>query len=317
MAASQLSSTEDTNEEFHDPGSTVTQASADVIMAKTPLSAKLGLGTYAVLIPGIILLLIILACLLAPLIPGLPDPATSSLNGGTGGPRMGLFSSGHLLGTDSLGRDLLSRSLYGGRISILVGVGATATGLIVGGLLGIISGYLGGGADSLIMRILDVFLAFPSLVLALVVATYLGPSVPNLIVAIAFFTVPSYARIARAGALSARERDFVLSARLSGASSRHILSKHIVPRVVPSLLTYGLLVTGTAIITEASLSFLGLGVAPPAASWGSIIADGKSDLSIAPQIVLIPGAFLFLTVVTLNMLADAIRARLDIEGGAQ
>lgn len=297
--------------------SLVAAVPGDGVVAKSSLASKLGLGKLEVIVPGAIVVIIVLACLLAPIIPGLADPNVGTLNGGSGQPRMTLFSAGHLLGTDTLGRDLLSRCLYGGRISIVVGLGSVAVGLIVGGLLGIVSGYVRGAADSTIMRVLDVFLAFPSLILALVVATYLGPTIPNLIIAIAFFTVPSFARIARSVALSVRERDFVLSARLSGATARHVLVKHIVPRVMPSLLTYGLLVTGTAIIVEASLSFLGLGVAPPAASWGSMIADGKADLSTAPQIALVPGVFLFLMVVSLNLLADAIRNRLDIEGGAQ
>lgn len=190
-------------------------------------------------------------------------------------------------------------------------------GLVVGGGLGVIAGFAGGVVDAVVMRVLDIFLAFPSLVLALVVATYLGPSVPNLIIAIAFYSIPSYARIARAGAMSVSERDFVMSARLSGARALHILLRHIIPRVVGSLLTYGLTICGIAIITEASLSFLGLGIEPPTPSWGNMIADGKTDLTTAPQSVLVPGLLLFFTVVSLNLVADGIRQKLDREGGTR
>ena len=248
--------------------------------------------SFEVVIPGTLLALIAAACLLAPILPGLPDP-------------------------NLVGRDLLSRSLHGGQLSIIVGLGSVAVGLLIGGTLGIVAGYAGGAVDTVVMRVLDVFLAFPSLVLALVVATYLGPSIPNLIIAIAFFAIPSYARIARAGALSVRERDFVLSARLTGARAGHILIRHVTPRVIGSLLTYGLLICGIAIITEASLSFLGLGISPPTPSWGSMMADGKTDLSTAPQSVLVPGLLLFLTVVSLNLLADGIRHRLDSEGSSR
>lgn len=273
--------------------------------------------SFEIVIPGTLLALLAAACLLAPILPGLPDPNLGVLNGGEGESRMGLFAPGHLLGTDALGRDLLSRSLHGGQLSIIVGLGSVAVGLLIGGTLGIVAGYAGGAVDTVVMRVLDVFLAFPSLVLALVVATYLGPSIPNLIIAIAFFAIPSYARIARAGALSVRERDFVLSARLTGARAGHILIRHVTPRVIGSLLTYGLLICGIAIITEASLSFLGLGISPPTPSWGSMMADGKTDLSTAPQIVLVPGLLLFLTVVSLNLLADGIRHRLDSEGSSR
>lgn len=268
-------------------------------------------------IPGAILALLIVACVFAPILPFVDDPDLGVFNGGTGEPRMGLFSSGHLFGTDALGRDLLARSLHGGQVSILVGLGSVLVGLVVGGGLGVIAGFSGGVVDAVVMRVLDIFLAFPSLVLALVVATYLGPSVPNLIIAIAFYSIPSYARIARAGAMSVSERDFVMSARLSGGRAAHILVRHIIPRVVGSLLTYGLTICGIAIITEASLSFLGLGVEPPTPSWGNMIADGKTDLTTAPLSVLVPGLMLFLTVMSLNLLADGIRQKLDREGGTR
>ncbi|GAA2093640.1 ABC transporter permease [Brevibacterium salitolerans] len=274
-------------------------------------------SVFEIAVPAALLAVLVLACLLAPVLPFVPDPDLGVFNGGDGEPRMGLFSAGHLLGTDALGRDLLSRSLHGGQISILIGLGSVLVGLAVGGVIGIVAGYLGGAVDAVLMRVLDIFLAFPSLVLALVVATYLGPSIPNLIVAIAFYSIPSYARIARAGALAVRERDFILSARLAGARAGHILVRHVVPRVIGSLLTYGLTICGIAIITEASLSFLGLGIEPPTPTWGNMMADGKTDLSSAPQLVLVPGFLLFLTVVSLNLLADGIRQRMDSEGSAR
>ncbi|WP_051297804.1 ABC transporter permease [Brevibacterium album] len=298
-------------------GTAAAEAGLPPVAASAAGPRKLRGSTLEIAIPAVLLSLLVLLCLTAPVLPFIADPNLGVFNGGDGEPRMGLFAAGHLLGTDALGRDLLARSLSGGQVSILIGLGSVLVGLVVGGGLGVVAGYLGGAIDAVLMRVLDIFLAFPSLILALVVATYLGPSIPNLIIAIAFYSIPSYARIARAGALAVRERDFILAARLAGARAGHILARHVVPRVLGSLLTYGLTICGIAIITEASLSFLGLGIEPPTPSWGSMMADGKTDLASAPQLVLVPGFFLFLTVVSLNLLADGIRQRMDSEGSTR
>lgn len=258
-------------------------------------------------LPSGILMIVVLACFLSPLITNLQGPNAGSLLSA----RLAPLSPGHLLGTDALGNDLLSRSLYGGQISIEVGLGSTAVGFLVGGALGVIGGYRGGVLDAIIMRVLDMFLAFPSLILAFTVATFLGANEQNVIFAISFFTVPAFARLARATTLQLRERGFVVATRLLGASERELLVRHVVPNVVPALLTYALLTVAVAIFIEAALSFLGLGIPPPQPSWGSTIASGQQYLSSAPWIVFVPAAFLFVSVASLNALGDALRTRIE------
>jgi peptide/nickel transport system permease protein len=167
----------------------------------------------------------------------------------------------------------------------------------------------GGILEAVVMRVLEVFLAFPSLVLAIVVATYLGPSELHVIWAISFFTIPAFARLARAQTLRLRSQTFIVASRLTGTPDRRILLRHLVPNVAPQLLTFGLLGVGVAIMVEASLSFLGLGVPPPNPSWGNMIASGQTDLTSDPYLVLVPVAFLFATVLCLNLLGDAFRSR--------
>lgn len=256
-------------------------------------------------IPLGILTLVVLGCFLGPVVLPIPGPGGNSL----GAPRLPLFSPGHLLGTDALGEDLLSRSLYGGRVSIEVGLGSVALGLLVGGALGVLAGFKGRVLDAVIMRVLDMFLAFPSLVLALAVATYLGPNERNVIFAIAFFTIPAYARLARAATLRLHESNFVLSTQLMGARDRYVIVRHVVPNIAGQLCTFGLLTVGVAMIIEAALSFLGLGVRPPEPTWGNMISAGQPYLAENPQIALVPAAFLFLTVISLNLAGDALRVR--------
>lgn len=259
---------------------------------------------FEVWIPATVLVVVLGACFVGPYLGVLSPPNATDFNAA----RLGIGSSGHLLGTDPLGRDLLSRALYGGRLSFLIGVASVGIGLIVGGFLGVVAGFRGGWLDGLIMRVLDVLLAFPSLVLALVVAAYLGPSARNVIFAISFFSVPFYARVARAATLRLRDRDFVFASQIAGVSRRSAAMRHVVPNLVPDLLSYGILLIGVAMILEASLSYLGLGVRPPQATWGTMIADAQNELSDAPYMALVPGAFLFVTVISLNLLGDALRA---------
>lgn len=271
-------------------------------------------GRFAVGIvaPATLLGLIVLACLVGPPLVGLPDPNAQDLAAA----RQGVGSPGHLLGTDALGRDVLTRALHGGRISLLVGVLSVALGLVVGGAFGLVAGYRGRRTDMVLSRVVDVLLAFPALVLVLAIATYLGPSVQNVILAIAFFTTTMYFRLARAGAIALRDREFVIAARLAGARSGYTLARHIAPLVAQPLLAYSLLAVGAVITVESGLSFLGLGVRPPQATWGVMIADGKPELTIAAHMTFVPAVFLFLTVVALNMLGDALRARADRNTGA-
>jgi peptide/nickel transport system permease protein len=259
-------------------------------------------------VPAGVLLLMILACFVLPEVANIAGPNAGAL----GQARLPPLSAGHLLGTDDLGNDILSRCLYGGRISIEVGLSSVGLGLLVGGGVGMWAGYKGGVTDTLVMRVLDMFLAFPALVLAIAVATYLGPSERDVIFAIAFFTVPAFARLARASTLRVREQGYVMGARLIGQKERRILIGHIVPNVLPSLVTFALLTVALAMIIEAALDFLGVGVRAPTPTWGSIISSGDSDLSSAPWIVIMPAAFLFVTVMSLNLLGDALRSRWEV-----
>lgn len=256
-------------------------------------------------IPTAVLVVMIGACFLGPVIFNIPGPNVGDISQA----RLSPLTPGHLLGTDDLGNDVLSRCLYGGRVSMVVGFFSVALGLVVGGTLGMFAGYKGRAADAVITRVLDMFLAFPSLVLAIAVATYLGPSERNVIFAIAFFTVPAFARLARANTLRLRNQDFMVASSLIGQRDRRIISGHVVPNVLPSLVTFGLLTVAVAMIIEAALDYLGVGVRPPAPSWGSMIAAGQSDLSNAPWIVFAPACFLFVTVAFVNLLGDAVRAR--------
>lgn len=256
-------------------------------------------------LPAGFLLLMLGACFVWPNIYTLPNPVRGSVL------QAGLppLSPGHVFGTDPVGNDVFSRILYGGQISFEVGFAVTAIGLVVGGLLGIAAGYWRGPVDTIISRVLDVLIAFPALVLALVIAEGLGPSELHVIWALAVFSVPVYGRIARSATLALREQTFMLAARLSGTRGWRVMLRHIVPNITPQLMTFSLLGFGVVIILEGALSFLGFGIPLPEASWGSMIAQGQQTLSASPDLVLIPSAFLFATVVSLNLLGDALRER--------
>jgi peptide/nickel transport system permease protein len=256
--------------------------------------------------PAGFLIFLAAACFLWPLIYHVPNPVDGNLSKALLPP----LSHGYLFGTDQLGNDVFSRILYGGRVSLEVGLGTTAIGMVIGGSLGMIAAYAGGLLESIIMRVLEVLLSVPSLVLAIIIATFLGPSELHVIWAISIFSIPAFARLARANTLPLRESTFIVAARLGGSNDSRILLRHICPNVVPQLMTFGLLGVGISIIIEASLSFLGLGVPPPGPSWGNMIAAGEINIRSNPDLVLIPAAFLFATVLALNLVGDAIRARI-------
>jgi peptide/nickel transport system permease protein len=256
-------------------------------------------------IPGAMIGVILFLCFVWPLFGIVPKPT----GGNVLDANVPSFSSGHPLGTDQVGNDLWSRLLYGGRNSLEIAFAVNLIGLVVGGLLGAFAAYWGSFTDTVIMRILDVLIAFPSLVLALAVAQSLGASKLHTIYALCFFSVPAFARLARAGTLRLRERPFMLAARLAGTRAPRILLRHVAPNIVPQLATFGLLGIGVTIILEGALSFLGLGVPPPEPSWGNMIFDGQAVLSAEPKLVLLPSAFLFVTVLAFNLLGDALRAR--------
>ena len=219
------------------------------------------------------------------------------------------FSPHHLFGTDELGNDVFSRILYGGRVSLEVGFGSVLIGGVIGGTIGAVAAFKGGLGEVIVMRLLEVLLAFPSLVLAIVIATYLGPSEIHVIWAISFFSIPAFARLARANTLRLRQLDFIFAARLCGTGDRRIVLRHLVPNIRSQLITFGLLGVGISIVVEAALSFLGLGVPPPGPSWGNMIAVGEQNLTSYPDLVIIPSAFLFATVLAVNLLGDSLRRR--------
>jgi peptide/nickel transport system permease protein len=255
----------------------------------------------------IVLVLIVALCFIGPYIFPIPNPDATPVAGA-----LPPFSPGHLLGTDDIGRDMLSRTLYGGRVSIEVGLSSVALGFAIGGMLGLVSGYVGGKTDAVISRLLDLFLAFPALVLALAVAAYLGPNERDEIFAIAFFTIPVYGRYTRAATLRLREEGFLAANRILGGRTTYILFRHVLPNIFGALMTFALVTIAGAILAEAGLSFLGAGIRPPKPSWGNMIAEGQQYLSGQPHIFLVPSAFLFVTILALNYLGDVIRERLNV-----
>lgn len=257
---------------------------------------------------GWIALIFVLA-LTADLLP-LADPAKMSLLARRAPP-----SATHLLGTDALGRDILARVIYGARTTLAVGILAPLLGTLVGGTIGLLAGYFRGAFETAAIGATDVLLAFPPLVLALAIVAYLGQSTVNVIIVLAILTVPAVTRIARAATLAVREREFVTAARALGASHARIVLREILPNVALPLTAYFLVLVAIIIVAEAILSFLGLGVPPPTPSWGSMIAEGRESLDLAPHIAFIPAAAMFLTVLAFNLVGDILRALADPRRG--
>lgn len=220
-------------------------------------------------------------------------------------------SSQHPLGLDDLGRDILSRIIYGSQKSLQVGVLSVGLAIFLGALIGAISGYLGGWADSLVMRLMDIMLAFPALLLAIAIVTILGPGLINMLYAIGIVSIPAYARIVRASVLSIKAQDYILAARSLGASPLRILFRHVLPNCLTPLIVQGTLGIGTAILDSAGLSFLGLGAQPPTPEWGAMLGQGRYAVFSAPHIVLFPGIAIMLTVLGFNLLGDGLRDALD------
>ena len=220
-------------------------------------------------------------------------------------------SVSHPLGLDELGRDILSRLIAGARISLLVGVSVVGISSVVGMLLGSIAGYAGGRIDDAISRLMDVLMAFPGILLAIALVAVLGPSLRNVILALSVIGWVGYARLVRAQALRTREFEFVQAARALGASASRIVLKHILPSAFPAVVVQGTLGMAGAIIAEAALSFLGLGVQPPTPSWGTMLDAGRSHLFDAPHLTLFPGLAIALLVLGFNFLGDGLRDRVD------
>lgn len=217
----------------------------------------------------------------------------------------------HPMGQDDLGRSVLHRLLDGSRVSLLVGIGVTLLCAVIGVSVGILAGWYGGVIDHFLVRVIDVFMAFPGLLLAIVLAGILGPGLGNLVIALAAVGWVGFARLARAQTLQLREREHILAALALGSSRGVILLRHLLPLIAAPLIIEATFSVASIIIAEASLSFLGLGIQPPGASWGNMIRDGSRYLLVAPHLVLYPGLALALVVLAINTLGDALRDRLD------
>lgn len=256
------------------------------------------------------IVMIVLAAAVAPWLP-LESPIDGDLTAMLAPPDMQYW-----LGTDSLGRDIFARCVFGAQVSLSVALGSVAAGLLFGGTLGVVAGYFGGALDRLITGAMTVLLCFPALILAIAIVASLGPSLVTVTIAIGALFVPAFARIARANTLVFREREFVIAAEAIGAKVSRILLREIVPNLMPSLLSYALVMLGVAILAEAALGFLGLSVRPPAPSWGSMIAAERGSLVDAPHAVFAPALVLFVTVLAINVVGERIRRLFDIKAQA-
>ena len=254
--------------------------------------------------------LVLAAAALADLLP-LPSPTDMDMLA-----RRAPFSAEHWLGTDTLGRDELSRLIHGARISLTVGLCAPVIGLVFGGALGMLAGYFRGRFETLVVGSMDVLLAFPPLILALAVTAYLGQSLLNLTCILGVLGIPAFMRVARASTLTLARREFVIAAQALGATHARILLRELLPNVFLPLLAFFLLGVAVTIVVEGALSFLGLGVPPPISSWGSMIGEGRESLEIAPRLAFIPAAAMFFTVLSFNLIGDTLRALTDPRQGA-
>jgi len=254
----------------------------------------------------IVLTGVVLAAALAPYLP-LADPDTVDTVQRLKPP----FTPGHLLGTDEFGRDLLSRLVWGARVSLLAGAATAAAAMLIGVLLGVLSGYYAGWPETVIMRLTDILMAFPYILLAIAIVAGLGPGLRNAMIAIAIVGFPIYTRLVRGIVLSVRGREFVEAARALGSTDRLILARHIVPQLLSPVIVAFSLDVGAKILATAGLSFLGLGTQPPTADWGSMLATGRQFVILSPHVVLLPGLAIFVIVLALNLVGDALRDLLD------
>jgi len=234
------------------------------------------------------------------------DPSVQELPLRLEGPTMT-----HWFGLDELGRDVLARVLSGARISLLVGLVVVGVSASIGTLFGAVAGYFGGRTDEIVSRVIDVLLAFPGLLLAIALVAVLGPSLVNVVLALSIIGWVGYARVVRSQALRVRELEYVLAARASGATAPRVLLRHLVPAVLPAVSVQATLGMGGAILSEAALSFLGLGVQPPTPSWGTMLSYGRAHLLDAPHVTIFPGLAIALLVLGFNFLGDGLRDRLD------
>jgi len=253
----------------------------------------------------IILILMTMSAVLAPLLAPY-DPRAQSISDRLQGP-----SASHWLGTDQFGRDILSRVLFGGRLSIVVGFVSVAVGLLIGGTIGLLSGYFK-AAENILMRLMDIMLSFPAILLAIAVMAILGPGLINVMIAVGIRSVPSYARVVRSAVLSIKELPYTEASVVIGASDFRTIFSDILPNSFPPVLVYTTLQIGNAILLGAVLSYLGLGVQPPTPEWGIMVSEGRGWMHTAPLISTFPGLAIFLVVMAFNLIGDGLRDSLDV-----
>jgi peptide/nickel transport system permease protein len=283
--------------ELEAPGGAHRQGSAHVLVRV--------LRSRSALVGGAVLLLIVLLALAAPVISPY-DPIKTNQRLSLEQP-----SFEHLMGTDRFGRDIFSRVVFAGQTSLPIGIVSVAIGVLVGVSVGLLAGFYGGSVDAISMRIVDLLLAFPGILLALAIIAILGGSLTNLMIAVGIAAIPDYVRITRGTVLSVKEREFVLAARVIGCRGPAIMLRHILPNVVAPVIVLATLGMAAAIITGSALSFLGLGIKPPTPEWGNMLAEGREFLQRAPWVAFFPGAAIMLTVLSINLLGDGLRDALD------
>jgi len=247
---------------------------------------------------------------LAPVLP-LPDPATSDYSAVRLAP---FVSIDHILGTDNLGRDILSRLISGAAVSLAVGVGSVAIAVVLGTAMGAVAGYFGGIADRVMSWATDILLAFPSLIALIAITSFLGPSMWTLIIGLGVVSIPMVARVARSATMSFAQRDFVSAAKAIGTPEGRILRREILPNIAPTVISFAVTLIAIAIVAEGAMSFLGLGVPAPQASWGGMMNEGRGDLRTAPFIVMAPAIAMCVTLLAINFVADWISRRFDSRG---
>ena len=255
---------------------------------------------------GILGILVILAAIFAPVLTGGVDPTTGSLSEALKPP-----SSEHLFGTDKLGRDLYTRVIYGARTSLVAAFSVVILAFVVGTVAGVLAGYFGKAVDAIIMRIADMMIAFPGMILAIAVAGIMGASIRNAIIAVALVTWPKYARLARSLVLKIRDRDYVSAAIVTGSKTPYMLLKYMLPSAITTLVITAAMDIGTMMLELAGLSFLGFGAVPPTPEWGLMLSEGRAYMTAAPWLMIFPGVAIFIVVVIFNMLGDSLRDILD------
>ncbi|HEV7524174.1 MAG TPA: ABC transporter permease [Acidimicrobiia bacterium] len=271
------------------------------------------------------LVFVVLIAVLAPVL-----PLKSPMVGDYAHPQAGLFSAGHILGSDDSGRDVLSRVIWGARSSLLIAVGSVAFGTLIGGFLGLVAGFKGRATDSILTSIFNILLAFPQLILALTLVSVLAPvktsgaassgewahRISVVIIAIGIVSVPLLGRITRASAISWSQREFVMAARAQGATNRRVMLREVLPNVMPAMLSIALLGVAIVLVLEGALSVFGVSIQEPDPSWGNMIYSQLSNLNSAPAVWIVPSVMIFVSVLALNYLGDVVRARFDVRESA-